>query len=321
MSDQPSNFQKAITGEWHGTPSLFEPDGTHVGWNKISRESSFDNGRTTYWMETGIDAVGELRHRFDLPTKFEFGVIDSDQNRIYTGPDFVGSGRPFGTLVDSYYYSPGWNVNLRTVNQIIPEMGIQAYSSQMFEADTLVCVFNGLYINTPSDDKSPETLQKIADWQTKERAQGGKQFVLPPKHEGTFSGEFEVYNNKQELVGTNKVTVKHRPLNLLHTEQEITIEGVINKTFKALRTRNKNRYQFHGPDVHGNATTYGRYLYATRHFYGEPGHMWSREIMCDDDNTLICAWQFFDSGIPQYMTHGVLRWEEGEQVLKAQYID
>ena len=32
MSEEktPSNWQQAITGEWHGYPSLFESDGTHL---------------------------------------------------------------------------------------------------------------------------------------------------------------------------------------------------------------------------------------------------------------------------------------------------
>jgi len=318
---KPSNFQQAISGEWHGLPSLFEPDGTHVGWNKIGRESSFENGRTTYWMKTGIDARGELRHRFELADDFRFGVIDSDQNRIYTGPDFYGSGRPNGLLVDSYYFSTGWNVTLRTINQIVPELGRQVYSSQMFEADTLVCVFNGLYINTPSGDTSPATLKTIEDWQAQERVDGGRQFVLPMKHKGSWSGEFEVYDSNQQLVGKNKITIEHTPLNLLHSRQDITIEGVVNRKFSALRTRNKNRYQYHGPDAFGNGTTYGRYLYSTRHFINEPAYMWSREVSIDKNGTLVCAWQFFDSGKPLYMTHGVLKWTQGEEVFAANYVE
>ncbi|WP_235015404.1 hypothetical protein [Oceanicoccus sp. KOV_DT_Chl] len=90
---KPSNWQQAITGEWHGYPSLFEADGTHVGYNNVTRASEFKDGRTTYWMDTDFDAVGPLMTRFDLKTRFNFGVIDSDQDRIYTGPDFIGSGR------------------------------------------------------------------------------------------------------------------------------------------------------------------------------------------------------------------------------------
>ena len=226
---QPSNWQQAIDGEWHGCPSLFEHDGTWVGTNKVSRASEFKDGRTTYWMDTRFDAAGPLMDRFEIGSRMEFGVIDSDQDRIYTGPDFVGSGRPFGLLVDSRYYSPGWNVDLRTVNHVVPELGMQVYSSQLFEADTLVGVFNGLYIVTQDHDSNPQTQERVSNWIEEEKVLGKKPFNLPVKHAGVFTGEFEVYDHNQTLVGTNQVTIHHKPLNLLHSEQTIEISGVINK--------------------------------------------------------------------------------------------
>lgn len=183
----PSNWQLAINGEWHGCPSLFEHDGTHVGTNKVSRASEFKDGRTTYWMDTRFDATGPLMDRFEIGSRMEFGVIDSDQDRIYTGPDFMGSGRPFGLLVDSNYYSPGWNVNLRTVNHVVPELGLQVYSSQLFEADTLVGVFNGLYVVTQDHASNPATQKLVADFIEKEKIDGKKPFNLPVKHEGVFA--------------------------------------------------------------------------------------------------------------------------------------
>jgi hypothetical protein len=323
MSDQkaPSNWQQAIDGEWHGYPSLFEHDGTHVGYNKVSRASEFKDGRTTYWMETLFDAAGPLMDRFEIGAKMEFGVIDSDQDRIYTGPDFFGSGRPFGLLVDSSYYSPGWNVQLRTVNHVVPELGLQVYSSQLFEADTLVGVFNGLYVVTHDHDTNPETQAKVSAFLEKEKKDARKPFNLPVKHEGVFRGEFEVYNENQELIGTNKVTVHHRPINLLHSEQTIEIEGVINRKWTAMRTRNGGSHQFHGPDMYGNGKSYGRYLYCSRHVFGEAFKLWSRETVVDEDHTMVCAWQFLESQREKYMTFGVLRWEQGDNVLAPNYLD
>jgi hypothetical protein len=320
MSDKPSNWQEAITGEWHGMPSLFEADGTHVGFNKVSRASEFKDGKTTYWMQTKFDATGPLNDRFELNAKMNFGVIDSDQDRIYTGPDFIGSGRPFGLLVDSNYFSPGWNVNLRTMNHVIPELGIQCYSSQLFEADTLVGVFNGLYVVTQDHQENVETQKKVDDWLAKEKVAGKTPFNLPVKHAGKFTGEFEVYNENQELVGTNKVTIHHKPINLLHCEQTIEIEGVINKKWTYLRTRTGNHQQFHGPDIFGNGISYGRYLYSIRHIYGHAHKIWSRETIIDDDYTMVAAWQFMESQKEKYMTFGVLNWEQGDMVLDAQYV-
>lgn len=318
---KPSNWQQAITGEWHGMPSLFEHDGTHVGYNKVSRASEFKDGKTTYWMETKFDATGPLNDRFEIGARMEFGVIDSDMDRIYTGPDFVGTGRPYGLLVDSRYYSSGWNVDLHTVNHVVPELGLQVYSSELFEGDTLVGVFNGLYTVTQDHDTNTETQQQVTDFLAKERLDGKKPFNFPVKNEGKFTGEFEVYNDKQELIGTNKVTIHHKPLNLLHSEQTIEIEGVINRKWTSMRTRTGNSHQFHGPDMFGNGKSYGRYLYSTRHVFGEAIKLWSRETMVDDDYTMVCAWRFLESQKEKYTTFGVLRWEEGDAVIGAVYVD
>lgn len=322
MSDeQPSNWQQAINGEWHGCPSLFEHDGTHVGTNKVSRASEFKDGRTTYWMDTCFDATGPLMDRFEIGARMEFGVIDSDQDRIYTGPDFVGSGRPYGLLVDSNYYSPGWNVNLRTVNHVVPELGMQVYSSQLFEADTLVGVFNGLYVVTQDHDSNPDTQKMVTEWLDKEKQEGKKPYNLPVKHEGVFRGDFEVYDENQQRVGTNRVTVTHKPINLLHSEQTIQIEGVINRKWTSMRTRNGNSHQYHGPDLFGNGKSYGRYLYSIRHVFGEASKMWSREAVVDDKGTQVCVWQFLESQKEKYTTFGVLHWEAGENVLAPTYVD
>ena len=318
---KPSNWQQAINGEWHGYPSVFEADGTHVGMNKVNRASEFKDGRTTYWMETDFDATGPLMERFEIGARMDFGVIDSDQDRIYTGPDFYGSGRPFGLLVDSSYYSPGWNTQLRTMNHVVPEKGIQVYSSQLFEGDTLVAVFNGLYVVTQDHADNPDTQKMVEDFLEGEKKRCRKPFNMPVKHEGVFRGEFEVYDSDQNLVGHNQVTITHKPINLMHSEQTIKIEGVINREWTALRTRTGNSHQYHGPDMFGNGMSYGRYLYSTRHVYGEAFKLWSREVVIDEDHTMVCAWQFIESQKEKYMTFGTLEWEPGENVLAANYID
>ncbi len=320
MSDkQPSEWQKSIAGEWHGYPSVFEPDGTHVGVNKVTRASVFEDGRTTYWMKTDFNAVGPLANRFECG-EFEFGVIDSDQDRIYTGPDFVGSGRPFGPLVDSNYFSPGWNTNLRTINHVVPERNIQVYSSQLYEADTLIAVFNGLYVQTHDHDSNPDTQKMVAEFLEAEKSRGKKPFVLPQKHSGSWSGEMEVYDENQQKLGTNQVTIRYTPITLLRARMDVTIEGVINRQFSYERSRYENHHQFHGPDVFGNGIAYGRYLYGVQHFYGEAVKYTSRDVLIDNDFSLCCLWQFHESQKEKYTTFGVLDWHEGDKVLTAQYV-
>lgn len=317
---QPSEWQKSITGEWHGYPTVFAPDGTHVGVNKVSRASVFENGRTTYWMDTNFDAMGPLGNRFECG-RFEFGVIDSDQDRIYTGPDFYGSGRPFGPLVDSNYFSPGWNTNLRTINHVIAERAVQVYSSQLFEGDTLVAVFNGLYVQTQDHDTNPETQKMVAEFLEKEKRVGHKPFVLPQKHEGCWKGTMDVYNPDQEKVGQNKVRIDYRPITLNRAQVTVTIEGVINRQFTYERSRNENHHQYHGPDVFGNGMGYGRYVYSVQHFMGTAEKFTSRDVLMDDDYTLCAMWQFHESHHEKYMTFGVLDWEEGANVLKPNYVE
>ena len=108
---------------------------------------------------------------------------------------------------------------------------------------------------------------------------------------------------------------------VLETGETIEIEGVINAKWTAMRTRNGNSHQYHGPDMFGNGKSYGRYLYSMRHVYGEAFKMWSRETVVDDDYTTVCAWQFFGSGKEKYMTFGVLHFEQGDNLLAANYID
>lgn len=317
MTKEASNWQQLITGDWHGMPALFKPDGTQIAFNKVSRSSVFENGRTTYYMHTNFDGADVFTSRFQIP-EFAFGVIDSDQDRIYTGPDFIGSGRPFGPLVDSEYFSPGWNVQLRTVNHIVPERELQVYSSQLFEGNCLVAVFNGLYINT-RDDK-PETLARIDSFLEDERSKAKNPFVLPVKNEGRWTGEMQVYDADQNFVGINNVVIEYRPVDLVRAEMTVTVTGVVDRKFSFLRSRNANHHQFHGPDAFGNGMSFGRYMYARNHFFGKAETLDSRETLIDDEFSLCCYWQFKKSQKEHYNSFGVLEWEQGENVLTAQYV-
>ena len=320
MTDkQPSNWQRLITGEWHGAPSVYEPDGTYVGHNIVSRASEHSGGRTRYWMETDFDAVGHLRNRFEIG-RFDFGVIDSDNDRIYTGPDLIGSGSPYGTLVDSEYFSPAWNSHLRTVNHVLPELEMQVYSSLLFEGATLIATFNGLYTVTQDYPDNPATRQKVADWLERERLEGKRPFVLPPKHQGAWQGELEVYTEDQQRVGSNQVVMDYRPINLTRAEVRIRTSGVIDSDMTFERTRDHNHHQYHGPDLFGNGIAYGRYLYSVMHAYGEATRIETRETLIDRDYTLVVNWNYLHSQRRKYTTHGVLRWQPGEEILGPQFL-
>ena len=320
MTDkQPSNWQKLITGEWHGAPSVYEPDGTYVGYNNVSRASEHIGGKTRYWMETDFDAVGHLRNRFEIG-RFDFGVIDSDNDRIYTGPDLMGSGSPYGTLVDSEYYSPAWNSHLRTVNHVVPELEMQVYSSLLFEGATLIATFNGLYIVTQDHADNPATRDRVAAWLERERLEGKRPFVLPPKHAGCWQGDLEVYTEDQQRVGSNRVVVDYRPISLTRAQVRIRTSGVIDNDMTFERTRDHNHHQYHGPDLFGNGIAYGRYLYSVMHVYGKATRIEARDTLIDQDYTLVVNWNYFRSQRRKYTTHGVLRWQPGEEILGPQFL-
>ena len=89
-------------------------------------------------MNGTLDGAGPLRNRFQLGADFRFDVIDSDENRVYLGPDFHGTGQPYGLFVDAHYYSPGWQADLRTWNQVLPDGKTQVYSSVLHDGWAVV---------------------------------------------------------------------------------------------------------------------------------------------------------------------------------------
>jgi hypothetical protein len=308
MSNQPSNWQQSIEGEWHGMPSVFDPAGNHVGYNKVYRQSSFADGRTLYTMHTILDAHGPLRARLES-TDFAFSVMDSDQDRIYLGPDFIGAGHPYGSLVDAHYYSPAWTSDLRTMVHILPDGETQVYSSLLYDGPTINAVFNGIYKVAFDYHTNPETKARIDAFVETERVNGPKPHILDMKKSGRWTGEMQVYGADQKLAGTNQVSIEYTPLTLLRAEMNVEITGVVNRSYKTHRYRNGNRHTYEGPEMFGNSISYGRALYTSQHLYGESLKIRGREFLIDDNYTMSAVWQFFQSDKLQYTTFGVLHWE------------
>ena len=314
----PSTWQERIEGEWYGCPSVFDGQGDHVGYNKVNRSSVFEDGRTTYFMDTKLDATGPLRSRFEART-FAFGVEDSDQDRIYLGPDFMGSGQPCGSLVSARYYSPAWTADLETMVHILPDGETQVYSSLLYDGPTIAAVFNGVYTVAFDYGQSPETDARVDAFVDNERVAGKIPHVLPFKHSGAWKGTLEVYSADQTRVGEEQVTIHYQPKTLLRASSVVETEGILNNRYEFVRHRNGNRHAFEGPDMYGNAIGYGRALYTTQHLYGEATRIRGREFIIDDQFTMSVVWQIFQSGRLAYTAFGVLEWNEGEQILKARY--
>ena len=314
----PSTWQERITGEWHGLPSIFDPAGNHVGYNKVYRQSHFEGERVTYTMDTRLEAVGPLRARFEAG-EFSFGVQDKGANRIYMGPDFMGAGHPFGALVDAHYYSPGWTSDLRTMVHVLPDNETQVYSSLLYDGPTINGVFNGVYKVAFDYHDNPDTKRRIDAFTQQERIDGPKPHVLPMKLSGCWRGEMQVFDAQQALVGNNQVVIQYTPTTLLTAVMAIEVSGVINRTYWFERARNGLRHTFSGPDVFGNGLAYGRALYTSQHFYGEALKIRGREFIVDDQYSLSVVWDWLAGDKRQYMTFGLFTWEPGEVVLGAVY--
>ncbi len=302
-----SEWQQRITGEWYGLPSVFDADGGHTGFNKVNRSSVFEDGVTTYYMHCNFMNSGPLRNRFEI-SDFAFGVDDGGRNRVYLGPDFYGAGHPYGSLVDSHYYSPAWRADLNTMNQILPDGVTQVYSSLLYEGPTLFSVFNGVYLNAHDYDTNPETKAHIDAFLEEERAMAAWSHSLPDRQSGEWNGTCEVYSPEQELKGEVEVRITHQPLDLVRAQQTVTFSGVVNRSYSFIRQRNSNRHTYEGPDMFGNAISYGRALYTTQHHASEAFKVKGREFIIDRDFTIAGAWKLSWGDQMTDLVHGPLVW-------------
>lgn len=290
MSEEVSEWQQRITGEWYGIPSVFDAEGGHTGFNKVNRSSVFEDGITTYYMHCNFMNTGPLRNRFEI-NNFAFGVDDQGANRIYLGPDFFGGGHPYGSIVDSHYYSPAWRADLNTLNQILPDGITQVYSSLLYEGPTLFSVFNGVYQNAHDYDTNPDTKARIDAFLEAEREMATLPHVLPDRTAGSWKGVCEVYGPDQARKGEVEVSIRHEPIDLVRATHTWTLGGPIDRRFTYTRTRNSNRHTYEGPDLFGNAIGYGRALYTTQHHCKEPWKVKGREFFIDRDHTMAVAWK------------------------------
>ncbi|RDI60568.1 hypothetical protein [Nocardia pseudobrasiliensis] len=299
-SPAPSAWQQRITGEWVGRPSLFDAQGTWLGFEDIRRSSVFADGTTTYHMAGGLTGGGPLAGRFALGAPFAFGVVDSDDNRVYTGPDFYGSGQPYGGFVDAHYYGPGWQVSLNTWNQTIDDT--QIYSSVLSQGPAVVGVFNGVYTRDPAlvDDR--------VDTETR---CGATSFILPTKGDSHYSGELEVWGADQRHRGGAHTTLTIEPLSLLTAEHHLTLSGAIELDAGARVRRDGTRGFHEGPGLWGNSTAYGRANHPRLHLT-DGRRIIGREFMIDAEpgmgagRTLAVVYQLFDRNVLSAVLHGVL---------------
>ncbi|MBD3926737.1 hypothetical protein IEZ26_19110 [Nocardioides cavernae] len=309
-----SEWQQRIAGEWHGRPGLFDAVGNHVGFERVDRASVVEDGVARYWMNTSLEASGPLRNRFELGAQFDFGIVDSDENRVYCGPDFYGTGQPYGLFVDAHYYSPGWQADLRTWNQVLPDGSTQVYSSVLHDGWAVCAVFNGIYQRTFDHGTNPETQAFVEDWIALETRRGPTPQVLPTKESGAWRGSLFVNAADQTALGEVEVVIEHEPISLRRARHRVTWTGALERTYAFERVRDGARTQYEGPEVFGNATSYGRALFTSQHLVGPDARgvekIRGREVLIDaGTRDLAVVWQLFRGDTTTHFVHGLLTWE------------
>ncbi|MEV6278897.1 hypothetical protein [Nocardia sp. NPDC051832] len=296
----PSEFQQRIAGEWVGRPSLFDPQGTWRGYEDIRRSSVFAEGTTTYYMDGGLTGGGDLAGRFALGASFAFGVQDSDADRRYTGPDFYGSGQPYGGFVDANYYGPGWQVSLNTWNQTIGDT--QVYSSVLYQGPAMVGVFNGVYT------RDPQLVEQRIETETR---CGPAVFTVPTKDKSRYAGDLELWSAEQQSLGSSHMALEISPLNLLTADHHLIMSGPVESDSRTTVRRDGVRSFHEGPDVWGNGTSYGRANFVRLHT-SDGRRLIGREFMTDAEpgmgagSTLAVVYQMFEHNRLVTVMHGVL---------------
>ncbi|KHL15895.1 UNVERIFIED_CONTAM: hypothetical protein LK11_19340 [Mumia flava] len=303
-----------MEGEWHGRPSLFDAEGNHVGYEHVVRASVVDGDVARYWMRTSLEGSGPLRNRLELGAQFDFGIVDSDENRVYCGPDFYGTGQPYGLFVDAHYYSPGWQADLRTWNQVLPDGETQVYSSVLHDGWAVCAVFNGVYKRTSDHATNPQTQAFVDEWIAAETRRGSTPQVLPTKERGRWTGTLAVHGADQEPLGETEVVIEHEPESLRRARQRITWRGALDRSYALERSRDGARVQYDGPEVYGNAIAYGRALFTSQHLVGTDARgvekIKGREVLIDPDTRdLAVVWQLMRGDTTSHVVHGLLSWE------------
>jgi len=308
MSGDTSNWQQTIEGEWYGRPSVWDPHGNHTGWIKVSRSSRKEGDKTIYYMHTKFDNDGPLRNRMEF-SEFAFELLDSDRDRIYLGPDFVGAGHPYGMLVDANYYSPAWQADLRTMVHILDDGETQVYSSLLFEGQTIVAVMNGVYKVAFDYETNAATRQRIDAFCDSEAQAGRMPHTLPPKQSGTWSGTMRAYGSDQQPAGQVNVSIRHEPTSLLRARQTVKLSGLINRQYTFDRYHDGNLHTFDGPGLYGNGRAYGRALYTAQHIFGEAIKIQGREFLYDDQLSMSACWKWIEGDRMRYLLYGALAWQ------------
>ncbi len=276
---EPSEWQSRIEGEWHGRPSLFDATGTWQGYEDIRRSSVFEDGVTTYYMDGGLEGGGPLAGRFRLGAPFAFGVVDSDSDRVYTGPDFHGTGQPYGGFVDAHYYGPAGRSTSTPGTTSCPTARRRCTRPPCTRAG------RSWAASTASTSAAPTTTptkrprrRSTGTWRTRPGTARSRTSSRPSSAAPT-AGRASV-GRRPEAAGEVTVSIELEPIDLLRTRQKVTWTGAVERAYTVEARRDGFRFFYEGPDAWGNAQAFGRANYPVLHFT-DVWKVKGREFMID----------------------------------------
>ena len=149
---------------------------------------------------------------------------------------------------------------------MLPDGETQVYSSVLHDGWAVCAVFNGVYKRTFDHETNPETQTFVDDWIALETRRGPRPQVLPTKEQRRLdAAELFVNAADQSALGEVEVVIEHEPLSLRRARQQVTWAGALERSYAFERVRDGARTQYEGPDVLGNATSYGRALFTSQH--------------------------------------------------------
>ncbi len=300
-------WHKQVAGIWHGCPGIFDAEGNSLGHVQADRSIFVeDEGQHLIKVETKVDCTGSLRSRLETPMHL-LRVKHLEDKRVYEGPDFYGTGYPYGSLILGNDYCVPWHTDNRVHVQLLPGTDIQAYSNVAIEGNTVVGVITGLYQQSQDYETNPETREKIDAYRLDEIKRRHEVHLLPRSTPGTFRGKLETYTPDQKCIGETTVEWKHIPHTQYTCRQEMTLSGAYERQVNIERSRHENHHFFED-GFWGNAIGYGRALFWTGHFRGETTRLKGRDFQLDNHSRGV-VWEFFRADTLEYVMHGVLDFE------------
>ena len=154
------------------------------------------------------------------------------------GPDFYGTGQPYGTVRRRALLLAGWQADLRHLE---PHAARRRDPGVLLGAARRLDHVRGLQRRLQGRPRlrhqRPRPRPTSTPGSTPSESAARSRTSCRPSRRGRWTGVFEVYGADQKQLGNILVTVEHEPLSLVRYRQTTTWEGVLNRRYTVERTR------------------------------------------------------------------------------------